>query len=146
MDFDKDYEEQPPQPQVEDMEIDAQNASYLDLRDDWEVQAYALLKNRVFQHTWHIDPDLLEKIGMDSEFNTIWHTLGWNKFVSVYELVSHPLTIQFLCTLHEVSDGITFRGASLGEDPLSQVTCIFTAFIVENPKKNTKPKTRQIFN
>ena len=61
MDFDKDYEEQPPQPQVEDMEIDAQNASYLDLRDDWEVQAYALLKNHVFQHTWHIDPTCWRK-------------------------------------------------------------------------------------
>ena len=75
------------------MEIDDQGAPYLDLRNDRERQAYAMLKNRVFEHTWHIDPELLAKIGMDSEFNTIWHTIGWDTFVPVDEVGSRPLTI-----------------------------------------------------
>lgn len=56
MEFEEEYEEQQPQP--EDMEIDKEDAPYLDLRDDWEIHAYAMLKNRVFQLMWHIDPDL----------------------------------------------------------------------------------------
>lgn len=49
--------------QAEDMEIDDRDASYLDFHDAREHQAYAMLENRVFQHTWHIDPDLLERDG-----------------------------------------------------------------------------------
>ena len=33
-------------PQAEDMEIDDDDALYLDLRDDRERQAYAMIKNR----------------------------------------------------------------------------------------------------
>ena len=50
MDYEQDeqeeeMEEQAATPQAEDMEIDENDASYLDLRDDRERQAYAMIKN-----------------------------------------------------------------------------------------------------
>lgn len=74
-DLEEEYKEQPP-PQAEDMDIDEEDALYRDFRDDWEIQAYAMLKNCEFQHTWHFDPDLLEKICVNFEFNIIWKTIG----------------------------------------------------------------------
>ena len=47
------FEEQAAEPQAEDM--------YLDLQDDREHQAYAMIKNRNFGHTRAFDPDLLDK-------------------------------------------------------------------------------------
>jgi len=44
---------------------------HLDLEGDWETQAYNLIKNHEFVHTLAYDPDLLQKIGMDTEFTTI---------------------------------------------------------------------------
>jgi len=38
-------EEQAKEPQAEDMEIDEDDAQYLDLRDDCERQAYAMIKH-----------------------------------------------------------------------------------------------------
>ena len=38
-------EEQAEEPQAEDMEIDEDDAPYLDLQDDRERQAYAMIKN-----------------------------------------------------------------------------------------------------
>ena len=66
MDFEQDkqeeqIEEQAEEPQAEDMEIYEDDAPYLDLRDDRERQAYAMVKNRSFGHTRTFDPDLLEK-------------------------------------------------------------------------------------
>ena len=55
------------------------------------------------------DPDLLQKIGMDTEFATIWKAIGWENIVPIDELGSRLLTIQFLCSLQEVEGGITFR-------------------------------------
>ena len=85
------------------------DAAFIDLRDDRERQAYALIKDRVFANTKESDSALLEKTGMDSEFDSIWHALGWENFVSVWEISSRPLTIQFLCTLREDVTGIMFR-------------------------------------
>ena len=73
MDYEQDeqeeqFEEQAVEPQAEDMEIDEDDASYLDLRDDRERQAYAMIKNQSFGHTRAFDPNLLEKIGMDVDF------------------------------------------------------------------------------
>ena len=42
------------------MEIDEDDAAYLDLPDDRERQAYAMIKNQSFGHTRAFDPDLLE--------------------------------------------------------------------------------------
>ena len=39
------YEEMQADPQAEAIEIDAEDAPYLDLRDDRERQGYAILKN-----------------------------------------------------------------------------------------------------
>ena len=39
------------EPQAEAMEIDEDDAPYLDLRDDCEQQGYAILNNRSFVHT-----------------------------------------------------------------------------------------------
>ena len=43
----------------------------LDLEGDQEMQAYNLIKNCEFIHTSAYDPDLLQKIGMNTEFANI---------------------------------------------------------------------------
>ena len=35
--------------------------------------------------------------------------VGWDDFAPVEENGSHLLTIQFLCTLREVDDGVSFQ-------------------------------------
>jgi hypothetical protein len=82
---------------------------HLDLEGDREVQAYNHVKDREFIHTPAYDPDLLEKIGMDTEFTTIWKAIGRENVSPVDEQGSRILTIQFLCYLKEVDNGITFR-------------------------------------
>ena len=113
MDYEQDeqeeqFEEQAVEPQSEDMEIDEDDAPYLDLRDDRERQAYTMIKNQSFGHSKAFDPDLLEKIGMDVYCTRVWHAAGWDGFVPVEENGSCLLTIQFLCTLREVDDGVSF--------------------------------------
>lgn len=62
-----------------------------------------------YQESWVSSySDLLEKTGIDFEFNTIRRAIGWEHFVQVHELGSHPLIIQHLCTLREIFHGITF--------------------------------------
>ena len=58
MDYEEEeqYEEMQAEPQAEIIETDAEDAPYLNLRDDRERQGYTILKNRSF--------DLLIKIGM----------------------------------------------------------------------------------
>ena len=90
MDYEQDeqeeqFEEQAAEPQAEDMEIDKHDALYLDLRDDHEHQAYAMIKNQSFGHTRAFDQDLLEKTGMDVDFARVWHAVGWDGFVPVEE-------------------------------------------------------------
>ena len=60
---DESMEEQAAEPQAEDMEIDDEDAPYLDLQNDCKRQAYAMIKCRSFGHTRAFDPDLLEKTG-----------------------------------------------------------------------------------
>ena len=68
-------EEQAAEPQTKDMEIDDEDAPYLDLRSDRECQAYAMIKRRSFGHTRAFDPDLLVKTGMDIDFANVWHAV-----------------------------------------------------------------------
>ena len=75
------------------MEIDENDSSYLDLRDDHEHQAYAMIKHRSFGHTIAFDPDLLKKTGMDVDFIHVWHAIGWDDFVPIEENGSGLLTI-----------------------------------------------------
>jgi hypothetical protein len=84
-------------------------APYLDLEGDWEIQAYNLVKSCVFIHTPTYDPNLLQKIGIDTEFTTIWRAVGWENVNPMDEMGSRHLTIQFLCTLMVDQDGISFR-------------------------------------
>ena len=52
MDYEEEqYEEVQTEPQAEIIEIDAEDAPYLDLRDDRGRQGYAIVKNRSFVHT-----------------------------------------------------------------------------------------------
>jgi hypothetical protein len=45
---------------------------------------------------------------MDAEFHTIWRAIGWDKFACVDEPGSRLLSMQFLCALLDVGDGISF--------------------------------------
>jgi hypothetical protein len=106
-DREKEGEEELLTPQVE--EVYAVDAAFIDFRNDRERQACTLIKDRVFANTKEFDPGLLEKIGMDSEFDSIWQALGWEDFVPVHEVGSRPTTIQFLYTLQEDASSISFR-------------------------------------
>ena len=55
------------------------------------------------------DPELLQAIGMDNKFTSIWKAIGWEEVNSVWEQGSRLQTIQFLCSLKEVENGITFH-------------------------------------
>jgi hypothetical protein len=84
-------EEELPTPRAE--EVYTVDAAFVDLRNDSERQAYALINDRVFANTKEFDPDLHEKTGMDSKFDSIWQALGWKGFVPVQEIGSRPITI-----------------------------------------------------
>ena len=73
------------------------------------MEAYNLIKNRELDHMSLYDPMLLQAIGMDVEFTSIWKVVGWEEIDPVWEEGSRLLTIQFLCSLKEVDNGITFR-------------------------------------
>ncbi len=85
------------------------NDTDLDLVIDWERQAYYMPSDREYAHTREYSPKLLKMIGMDVEFRTIWKAVGWQRFVVVDEPGFRLLTLQFLCTLKEIEDGISFR-------------------------------------
>ena len=110
MDYEQEeqFEEQVAEPQAEDMKIDEDDARYLNLRNTRERQAYAIIKDRSFVHTRAFDPELLIKTGMYEDFANVWHAIGWGNFVPVEEYGSRLLTIQFLCTLWEVENGVYF--------------------------------------
>jgi hypothetical protein len=67
-----------------------------------------MLKNRTFNHTRGFDDDLLEKTGMDEDFANVWKAVGWSTFANVTEMGSQGLMIQFLCTLVEEANGVSF--------------------------------------
>ena len=87
------YEEVQAEPQAEAMEIDEDDAPYLDLRDTRERQAYAIIKNRSFVHTRAFNPELLVKTGMYEDFANVWHAIGWGNFTPIEEYDSRLLTI-----------------------------------------------------
>ena len=68
-----------------------------------------MLKDRTFDHTRVFDEDLLEKTGMDAEFASVWKAVGWSAFAEIFEMGSRDLMIQFLCTLVEIKNGVSFR-------------------------------------
>ena len=68
-----------------------------------------MLEHRSFGHTKAFDPDLLEKKVMDIDFANVWHVVGSEDYAPIEKNGSCLLTIQFLCTLREVDDGVSFR-------------------------------------
>ena len=98
MDYEQDeqeeqYEEVQAELQAKAMEIDEDDAPYLNLRNTRERQAYTIIKDRSFVHTRAFDPELLIKIGMDKDFANVWHAIGWDNFIPVEEYGSRLLTI-----------------------------------------------------
>jgi hypothetical protein len=85
-------EDTPMKLQVEPMEVE-DDALYLDLEGDREMQVYALIKDCDFGHMLTYDPDLLEKIGMDTDFLVVWKVVGWKDVPPIWEEGSHLLTI-----------------------------------------------------
>jgi hypothetical protein len=69
------------------------DAPFIDLRDEWERQSYAILKDWVFSNMRELNPALLERTGMDFESDSIWQALGWKGFVPIQEIGSKPSTI-----------------------------------------------------
>jgi hypothetical protein len=98
-------EEKPTQQEEEE----APDDSHLDIRGERELQPYNILKARTFSHTWEFDEDLLEKAGMNAKFVSVWKAVGWSSFAEIYELGSRDLNIQFLYTLVETNNRISFR-------------------------------------
>jgi hypothetical protein len=106
------HEEEETKPAEEEQEQEMEECDddpHLDLEGDWEMQAYNHVKDSEFIHTPAYDPELLEIIGMDTEFTTIWKVIGWENIAPIDEQGSHILTIQLLCSLKEVEGGITFH-------------------------------------
>ena len=81
----------------------------LDLVDDQERQAYYMPRDREYTHTREYSLELLEKIGMDTNFRAIWKVVGWQRFAMVDEPGSCSLTLRFMCTLKEIEGRISFR-------------------------------------
>ena len=106
---DEQAESQAPEAQpAQQQEEEAPDDSHLNIRGEREFQANNILKARTFGHTWEFDEDLLEKIGMSAEFVSVWKAVGWSSFAEISELGSRDLTIQFLCTLVETNNWISF--------------------------------------
>jgi hypothetical protein len=51
--------------------------NHIKFKDDREKKICKQLKDREFTLTLVIDPDLLQLVGMDSEFELIFHNIGW---------------------------------------------------------------------
>lgn len=81
----------------------------LNLQNVHEKKVYRQLKDQVFTHTPEFDTDFLTAIGMDVEFNQIFHVMGWENISPVWERGSRLLTLEFLCTMQILIGGCTFR-------------------------------------
>jgi hypothetical protein len=102
----EDEENEPTEDQGQSVEEDE---PYLDLERGREMVDYHLIKDREFEPTPMYNPALLQAIGMDNEFTSIWQAVGWEEIDPLFEEGSRLLTIQFLCSLKEIDNGITFR-------------------------------------
>jgi hypothetical protein len=83
---DSEMEVDPPTPVVRRSSSHHPSESYTLLRenqikfqDDREKEVFKLLKDKEFTSTLLIDVDLLQKTGMDSEFELIFHNIGWEE-------------------------------------------------------------------
>jgi len=46
---------------------------------------------------------------MEAEFASVWKAMGWSAFAEIFEMGSRDLMIQFLCTLVEIKNRVSFR-------------------------------------
>jgi hypothetical protein len=86
------HEEDETEPTEEEQEQEMEEGDddpHLDLEGDREMPAYNHVKDSEFVHTPAYDPDLLEKIGKDTEFTTIWKVVGWENVAPVDEQGSY---------------------------------------------------------
>jgi len=60
-----------------------------------ELQKYDTLCNIVYASTGIINPDLLDRTGMTSEFKTVFNTISWGGFWMIRELGIELLTQEF---------------------------------------------------
>jgi len=72
---------------------------HLKLRNKTEKDTYKQLKTQRLFLTPAYDPALLRSIGMDTEFEIIFKTVGWENVWQIDETGSRLLTLEFLCTL-----------------------------------------------
>ena len=103
----EEQEEEQEQEQGQPMEED--DAPHLNLERGQEMEAYNLIKNCEFVHMPLYDPTLLQAIGMDVDFTSISKAISWEEVDPVWEQGSRLLTIQFLCSLKEVDNGINIH-------------------------------------
>jgi hypothetical protein len=106
----------PPSPIVQGSSLRQQAKVYTLLRDnqikfqdDQEKEVYKLVKDKKFTSTPVMDLDLLQTIGMDSEFQLIFRNIIWEDAWTITENGRRLLTIEFLCTLQLGENEISFR-------------------------------------
>ena len=75
--------EEQEQEQGQPMEDD--DEPHLDLERGQQMEAFHLIKDREFEPTPLYDPALLQAIGMDVEFTSIWKAIGWEEVDPVWE-------------------------------------------------------------
>ena len=88
-------EQEQEQEQEQGQSMEENDAPHLDLERGREMEAYNLIKNHEFDHTPLYNPVLLQAIGMDVKFASIWKAIGWEEANPIWKHGSHLLTIQF---------------------------------------------------
>ena len=82
---------------------------HLKFQNKTQKDAYMQLKTRRFILTPAYDPALLCSIGMDTEFEIIFRTVGWENVWQIDEPGSKLLTIEFLCTLQTTDSEVNLN-------------------------------------
>ena len=82
---------------------------HLQFRNKTEKDTFKQLKTRRFILTPAYDPARLRSTGMDTKFEIIFKTIGWENVWEINEMGSKLLTVEFLCTLQTTDSEVTFK-------------------------------------
>ena len=82
---------------------------HLKLWNNTEKDAFNKLTTRRFILTPAYDLALLRSTGVDTKFEIIFRTVGWENVWQIDEPGSKLLTLEFLCTLQTTNSEVTFR-------------------------------------
>ena len=86
---------------------------------------------------------------MNAEFASVRKAVGWSSFAEISELGSRELTIQFLCTLVETNDGISFQffrgGIFFVMERVEYYFWVFTIGVILNLSKQPRVITGTVF-